>query len=86
MFVQGGLVRTSGSSGSQVDQQPLTSLLYRDGLNGILSSDGERLFVIEDHALLPTQVNRNYGAWGCSVTRNDPYRRDWSSNRPRGVT
>jgi outer membrane protein assembly factor BamB len=70
-----------GNSGSKVDQQPLTSLLYRDGLNGILSSDGERLFVIEDHAILPSAINRNYGAWGGNATRNDPYRRDWSSNR-----
>ncbi|MCH7990166.1 MAG: hypothetical protein IID46_13585, partial [Planctomycetes bacterium] len=84
MIFVGGNFLSSGSavnSGSQVDQQPLTSLLYRDGLNGILSSDGERLFVIEDHALLPTATSRNYGAWGGGATRNDPYRRDWSSNR-----
>jgi outer membrane protein assembly factor BamB len=84
MFAGGGMVWSSGSpvsSGLQVDQQPLTSLLYRDGLNGILSSDGERLFVIEDHAILPIVTSRNYSPFGSSTTRNDPYRRDWSSNR-----
>jgi len=57
MFAQQMIFTTRGmssSSGSSVDQQPLTSLLYRDGLNGIISSDGDRLFVIENHALLPT--------------------------------
>ncbi|HEX6987095.1 MAG TPA: hypothetical protein VF170_17080, partial [Planctomycetaceae bacterium] len=34
------------------DQKPLANLLYRDGVYGFLSSDGERLFAVEDHSPL----------------------------------
>ncbi len=66
-------------SGSGAEQHPLTSLLFRDGTYGTLSSDGKRLFVIEEHAIL-SKRQPGYG-WGFNANRDDHYRRDWSSNK-----
>lgn len=61
------------------DRHPLTGLLFRNGTYGILSSDGVQLFVLENDALLaPVGYNRR---WGGQPEQNDPFRRDWSSNR-----
>ena len=41
--------------GNNAEHHPLTSLLFRNGAYGIISSDGKQLFVLEDHALLSHQ-------------------------------
>lgn len=60
------------------DQHPLTSLLYRDGVTGALSSDGRRLFALTEQA----QLGRtNYGYWlGPQEEEADPFQRDWGTN------
>ncbi|QDU36585.1 outer membrane biogenesis protein BamB [Maioricimonas rarisocia] len=65
-------------TGGGHDQHPLTSFLFRNTATGWLSSDRERLFVIEDAAVLGTQ-NYNY-FWNRSEAQ-DPLGRDVSSNR-----
>ncbi|AMV20329.1 PQQ-binding-like beta-propeller repeat protein [Planctomyces sp. SH-PL14] len=62
--------------GANPEQHPLTSVLYRDGVHGSLSSDGRRLFVLEDIALMPQNV---YGYWQQEDVV-DPLGRDWKSN------
>lgn len=60
-------------------QNPLTHLLFEDASYGNLSSDGSRLFVIEELAVL-TRSYRGY--WGGnSESPVDRYGQDWSSNR-----
>ncbi len=74
-----GRVRSSSYSGRSADSHPLTSLLFRNGTYGVISSDGRQLFVLEDHAVL---ANRQPGYLSrLSRTFSDPYRRDWSSNK-----
>lgn len=65
---------------NQFDQHPLTKFLFRDGVYGLLSSDGTRLFAIEQHALM---TQSNYGYWwgGMDPSAQDAYGRDWSSNQ-----
>jgi outer membrane protein assembly factor BamB len=65
--------------GSGASQHPLTGLLFRNGTYGVISSDGEQLFVIEDHAVLSRQLPGSN--LGHRDQRYDPYRRNWSSNR-----
>lgn len=67
---------------NSVDHHPLTSLLFRNGTFGMLSSHQGKLFVIEDHAVLSQQQPGSYG--GRNLSQNDPYRRDWSSNKLTG--
>lgn len=62
--------------GANPEQHPLASVLYRDGVHGSLSSDGRRLFVLEDIALMPQNV---YGYWQQEDVV-DPLGRDWKSN------
>ena len=51
--MRGGMWRTDFSSGeSAADGHPLTGLLYRNANFGLLASDGARLFVIEDDAVV----------------------------------
>lgn len=80
-----GIIRVArnrfGSSvnNGNADMNSVTSLLFRNGTFGLVSSDGHQLFVLEDHAILPSQqpgYSSNY-----SPERNDPYRRSWSSNK-----
>ena len=66
--------------GNQAEQHPVANLLFRDGVHGTISSDGERLFVIENNAVLANTPPGNYYA-NFNPMQNDPYRRDWSSNR-----
>lgn len=72
-----GVIRTY--SGSSADRHPLTSLLFRNGTYGIIGSDGERLFAIEDHGVLSRYQPGHRG--GLGRTTNDPYRRHWATNR-----
>jgi outer membrane protein assembly factor BamB len=73
--VAGGIVYAPGGDG---DQHPLTSLLYRDAVNGLLSTDGRQLFALADHAVLG-RANVGY-LMGNREEQLDPYGRDWKSN------
>lgn len=66
------------NQGRSADDHSLTEPLFRDGVYGFLSSDGERLFVLEDHATLSYEQPGHYrGRRG----HDDPFGRDWESNR-----
>ncbi len=69
--------RYNGNKG-QIGQHPLASLLYRDGVTGLLSSDGETLYVIERNAVLLAQ--NQYYWWGRSVQQLDALGRDLGTN------
>lgn len=58
-------------------ENPLTHLLYRNSNHGLLSSDGRRLFVVEDLSVLSNMQPGQY--WGEDVPEHDP------SGRPIGV-
>ncbi|MDA1213956.1 MAG: PQQ-binding-like beta-propeller repeat protein [Planctomycetota bacterium] len=59
---------------------PLLNLLLQDASFGAMSSDGERLFVIEDQAVFS---HRQPGTppWGGDPNDEDPLHRDWTSNK-----
>jgi outer membrane protein assembly factor BamB len=65
---------------NQLDQHPLAGLLYRDGVYGLLSSDGARLYSIEQQAIM-AQSNYGYRWGGSDPSAQDPYGRDWSTNQ-----
>ncbi|MFO1093874.1 MAG: PQQ-binding-like beta-propeller repeat protein [Planctomycetaceae bacterium] len=61
------------------EQHSLTNLLYRDAGYGLLSSDGQRVFSVENSVLMPPA---SFSWWGNnSPESQDPYERDWSSNQ-----
>ncbi|MGD9853504.1 MAG: PQQ-binding-like beta-propeller repeat protein [Planctomycetaceae bacterium] len=64
--------------GNGADQHALTNLLFRDGVYGMVSSDGQRVFVLEDHATLSY---RPPGYYRGQPHGDDPHGRDWESNR-----
>ena len=78
MRVVGRVVADYGAN--QFDQHQLTGLLFRDGGYGLLSSDGRRLFAIEQSALM---AQANYGYWwgGMDPSSQDAFGRDWASNQ-----
>lgn len=65
---------------NQFDQHQLTGLLFRDAGYGMLSSDGRRVFAVEQSALM---AQANYGYWwgGMDPSSQDAYGRDWTSNQ-----
>ncbi len=63
---------------NQFDQHQMTGLLFRDGVHGLLSSDGDRLYSIEQQAIM---AQSNYWWGGRSPSVQDPYDRDWSTNQ-----
>ena len=63
---------------SNADGHPLTGLLFRDGVYGFISSDGEQVFVLEDHASLSYRQPGYF--WG-QRGQDDPFNRDWVTNR-----
>ena len=65
--------------GSGADNHALTGLLFRDGTYGILNSDEQRVFVIEDHAIL-SRYQPGYRR-GFSSSSRDTYQRDWGTNK-----
>jgi outer membrane protein assembly factor BamB len=65
--------------GESAQSQPLSNLLFRDGTTGQLSSDGQRVFALEDVAVL-TRNDAGY-QWDGEEEPTDPYGADWSSNR-----
>jgi len=75
--VRGAIVNYSGG---QSEKHPLANLIFRNGVHGTLSSDGERVFLIEQNAVLSSSPPGNYYS-NFDPSRNDPYRRDWTSNQ-----
>lgn len=67
--------------GQSVEYHPLASLLFRDGIYGVISSDGRQVFVIEDHGILSrNQPGQNWG-WDGSGESQDQYGVTWKTNR-----
>ncbi|MEZ6144775.1 MAG: PQQ-binding-like beta-propeller repeat protein [Planctomycetaceae bacterium] len=66
------------NQGNEADYHSLTVPLFRDGVYGLISSDGERVFVLEDHATLSYQQP---GYPQSRQRQDDPCGRDWESNR-----
>jgi outer membrane protein assembly factor BamB len=65
--------------GESAQHHPLANWLYRDGTSGLVSSDGRRLFVLEDVAVL-TRNQAGY-QWEGEGSPADPFGADWTSNR-----
>lgn len=62
---------------------PLMRMLLDDGVSGLLSSDGRRVFVVEDqaHSLMPQMYSR-WGGWGGGWSEEeDLLGRSFSTNR-----
>src|SRR5690606_21094923 len=64
--------------GANADAHPLTGLLFRDGVYGHISSDGEQVFVLEEHASLSYRQPGYF--WG-QRAQDDPFDRDWETNQ-----
>ncbi len=67
-----------GYTSQSFTQNPLANLLFEDANYGIISSDGQRLFVIEDLAFLTKQPQQY---WGSTYETGDRFGQDWSSNK-----
>lgn len=72
------MARGDNFSGGELDS--LKDLLFRDAAYGLLSSDGRRVFSIENSVLFPLDSYNSFGR-GESPSENDAYRRDWASNQ-----
>lgn len=62
-----------------VSDNPLTHLLFRNSNHGLLSSDGQRLFVIEDLSVMTNLQPGQY--WGEDLPDQDPLGRPLGINR-----
>lgn len=67
--------------GSAAEYSPLTSLLFRDGAHGIISGDGNQLFVIEDHGILSRNQPGQHWGWDGNPDPQDPFGLPWKTNR-----
>jgi len=67
--------------GLSAEYSPLTSLLFRDGTYGLISSDGHQLFVIEDHGILSRNQPGQHWGWDGNAEPQDPYGLPWKTNR-----
>ncbi|WP_010583797.1 outer membrane protein assembly factor BamB family protein [Schlesneria paludicola] len=67
--------------GASAEFSPLTSLLFRDGTYGLLSSDGHQLFVIEDHGILSARHPGQQWGWDGNNEPQDPFGVPWKTNR-----
>ena len=72
--------RVISYSGDQSEKHPLANLLFRNGVHGTLSSDGDNVFLIEQNAVMSASPPGHYYS-NFDPSRNDPFRRDWSSNQ-----
>jgi len=65
---------------NQFDQHQVAGFVYRNAVNGQLTSDGRRLFAIENNALmLRPGYSSIFGR--ARSTEEDPFGRDWASNQ-----
>ena len=62
------------------EQHPLAQLLFANGNFGVLSSDGRQLFAVEDDTFVMQQIYNYYGG-NQDLSRQDPLRRSWTSNK-----
>jgi outer membrane protein assembly factor BamB len=69
----------SNNNNGYGDYHPLTGLLFHNGNYGLISSDGTRLFVIENMALLPNVGP--YARYSSDPEQYDRYRRSWMTNK-----
>jgi outer membrane protein assembly factor BamB len=69
----------SQNSGGVADQQPLCHLLFRNANYGIVSSDGERLFIVEDQPVLSSRQPGQF--WNEETPDTDQFGRSLSSNK-----
>ena len=67
--------------GASAEFSPLTSLLFRDGTYGLLSSDGQQLFAIEDHGILSVRQPGQQWGWDGNTEPHDPFGVPWKTNR-----
>ncbi len=67
--------------GMSAEYSPLTSLLFRDGTYGLISSDGKQLFVIEDHGILSLKQPGQHWGWDGNAEPQDPFGVPWKTNR-----
>lgn len=77
-FRMNNLQQDSEYSGPSAEYHPVASLLFRDGVYGSISSDGQHVFLLEDQAVL----SRSQPGWQWGEQENqDLYGMDWTSNR-----
>ncbi len=67
--------------GQSVEYHPLSSLLFRDGIYGLVSSDGQQVFVIEDHGILSRAQPGQQWGWDGTNEMQDPFGVSWKTNR-----
>lgn len=67
--------------GQSVEYHPLSSLMFRDGIYGLISSDGKQVFVIEDHGLMSRNQPGQHWGWDGANEPQDPYGVPWKTNR-----
>ncbi len=67
--------------GQSVEYHPLASLLFRDGIYGLISSDGQQVFVLEDHGILSRHQPGQHWGFDGSNESQDPYGVPWKTNR-----
>jgi outer membrane protein assembly factor BamB len=71
------------TNGTGIEARPSGQMLFTDGNYGQISSDGQNVYTLQDLVYLAPLENAYY--WGAgsdnSLAKQDPFRRDWSSNR-----
>ena len=67
--------------GQSAEYHPLASLLFRDGIYGVISSDGRQVFVLEDHGILSRNQPGQHWGWDGSNEPQDPFGVPWKTNR-----
>lgn len=79
-MARNGMVTDSSmdENGDSADYHPLGTLLFREGTYNSLSSDGQRLFVVEDQAVI-TRANPAIRSMDGNI--QDPLGQNWRSNR-----
>lgn len=65
--------------GESAEMHPLASWLFRDATNAFISTDGQRLYVLEDVAVMTRHQSGYFGDDDPDVA--DPFGATWSSNR-----
>lgn len=77
-FRMNNLQQDGEYAGPSAEYHPVASLLFRDGVYGSISSDGQHVFLLEDQAVL----SRSQPGWQWGEQENqDLYGLDWTSNR-----
>lgn len=69
------------SAGQSAEYGPLTSLLFRDGTYGLISSNSRHVFVIEDHGILSNKQPGQQWGWDGHAEPQDLFGVPWKTNR-----